>query len=64
MDLFWIGIGLGLAAGISPGPLLTLVISTTLERGFRAGTRIAIAPLITDAPIIVVTLLILSLIHI
>ena len=59
MDLFWIGIGLGLAAGISPGPLLTLVISTTLERGFRAGTRIAIAPLITDAPIIVVTLLIL-----
>ena len=46
------GIALGAAAGLSPGPLLALVISATVRRGFGAGARIALAPLITDAPII------------
>lgn len=59
MDLLWIGLGLGLAAGISPGPLLTLVISSSLERGFGAGLRVALAPLITDAPIILLSVLVL-----
>jgi threonine/homoserine/homoserine lactone efflux protein len=59
MDLFWLGLGLGLAAGFSPGPLLTLVITSSLERGFGAGARVALAPLITDAPIILLALLVL-----
>ena len=59
MDLFWLGIGLGLAAGFSPGPLLTLVITSSLERGFGAGSRVALAPLITDAPIVLLALLVL-----
>ena len=59
MDLFWIGMGLGLAAGVSPGPLLTLVISSSLERGFGAGLRVALAPLLTDALIILLALLVL-----
>ena len=59
MDLLWMGLGLGLAAGISPGPLLTLVISSSLERGFGAGFRVALAPLITDAPIILLSVLVL-----
>lgn len=46
------GLALGLGAGISPGPLLTLVVTSTLERGFGAGLRVALAPLLTDAPII------------
>lgn len=46
------GISLGLGAGISPGPLLTLVATSSLERGFRAGARVAVAPLVTDAPIV------------
>ena len=37
------GLGLGLAAGISPGPLLALLISSTLERGFGAGLRVIAA---------------------
>lgn len=46
------GLGLGLGAGISPGPLQTLVVTTTLRSGFAAGVRVAIAPLLTDAPIV------------
>lgn len=48
--------GLGLAAGLSPGPLLALVVTNTLKRGFGAGVRVAVAPVVTDAPIILMTL--------
>lgn len=54
------GLSLGLGAGISPGPLLTLVMTSTLERGFGAGVRVAIAPLLTDGPIIVLTAAVVS----
>ncbi len=54
------GLSLGFGAGISPGPLTTLVITTALARGFGAGLRIAIAPLLTDLPIIVIALLIFN----
>jgi threonine/homoserine/homoserine lactone efflux protein len=54
------GLSLGLGAGLSPGPLLTLVVTTTLERGFAAGSRVAIAPLLTDAPIIALTVAVVS----
>jgi threonine/homoserine/homoserine lactone efflux protein len=54
------GLSLGLSAGITPGPLTTLVITTALARGFGAGLRVAIAPLLTDAPIIVLSLLIFN----
>jgi threonine/homoserine/homoserine lactone efflux protein len=43
---------LGGSAAISPGPLNTLVISESLKKGSRGGIRIAIAPILTDAPII------------
>jgi threonine/homoserine/homoserine lactone efflux protein len=52
-----LGIGLGLGAGVSPGPLLALVLTNTLKRGFGAGLRVAVAPVITDAPIVLATLL-------
>jgi len=54
------GIVLGLSAGLAPGPLLTLVISETLEHDIRAGIRVALAPLVTDPPIILLTLFVLS----
>jgi threonine/homoserine/homoserine lactone efflux protein len=50
----------GLTAGISPGPLLTLVISETLRHNKTEGVKIAIAPLITDIPIVLLTIFILS----
>lgn len=55
-----LGVVLGLAAGISPGPLLALVVTSSLQRGFRAGLQVAIAPLLTDAPIIVSVLWVLG----
>jgi threonine/homoserine/homoserine lactone efflux protein len=48
------GFLLGLASGLAPGPLLTLVIKETLQHGFAAGVRVAFAPLITDGLMIAV----------
>jgi threonine/homoserine/homoserine lactone efflux protein len=50
------GVVLGLSAGIAPGPLLTLVISQSLSYGIAEGIKVAVAPLITDLPIIIVAL--------
>ncbi len=55
-----VALGIGLAAGISPGPLLTLVISATMERGFGAGMRVACAPLLSDLPVVVASLWMMS----
>jgi threonine/homoserine/homoserine lactone efflux protein len=54
------GVIFGLAAGISPGPLLTLVISETLRHGRKEGILVSIAPIVTDIPIILITVYILS----
>ncbi|RJP76106.1 MAG: LysE family translocator [Desulfobacteraceae bacterium] len=54
------GILLGLSAGLSPGPLLTIVIAETIRHDIKAGIRVALAPLITDVPIIAVTVYIVS----
>jgi len=51
-----LGVLLGLSAGLSPGPMLALVLAQTLRHGSREGCKIALTPLVTDAPIILVTL--------
>ena len=57
-----LGISFGLSASVNPGPSLTLGISRSLRDGVRAGILVALAPLLTDAPIIAVaTLLVGSL---
>lgn len=48
---------LGLSAGLAPGPLLTLVIGESLQHGSRAGVKVALAPLLTDLPVVGITLL-------
>jgi threonine/homoserine/homoserine lactone efflux protein len=47
------GLLLGLVAGLAPGPLMALVLAHSLRHGAREGCKIALAPLATDAPIIV-----------
>jgi threonine/homoserine/homoserine lactone efflux protein len=60
--LSYLGLGavLGLSAGISPGPLLALVISETLRHGKREGIKMAMVPLVSDIPIVAVSLIFLS----
>ena len=52
-----LGLSLGLGAGLAPGPLLALVIRSSLQDGIAAGVRVAFSPLLTDVPIIVVAVL-------
>ncbi len=54
------GITLGLAATIQPGPFLTYVISQALKNGWRRTLPMAFAPLISDIPVAILILLILS----
>ena len=54
------GVLLGLSAGLSPGPMLALVLAQTLRHGSREGCKIALTPLVTDPPIILVTLTLAS----
>ena len=54
------GVIFGLSAGLSPGPLLTLVISETLHHNTKEGIKVAIAPLITDIPIVLITIFFVS----
>jgi threonine/homoserine/homoserine lactone efflux protein len=54
------GIILGLSAGFAPGPLLALIVSETLAHDIKAGVKVALAPILTDLPIILITLFILA----
>ncbi len=60
IDYLLSGTVLGLSAGLAPGPLLTLVLVETLQHDWRAGIKVACAPLLTDLPIILVTLFVLA----
>ena len=57
MSELLLGISLGFAAGISPGPLSALVVTTALQRGVAAGVRVAIAPLLSDLPVVALSVL-------
>lgn len=54
------GVLFGLAAGILPGPLLTLVISETVRHNKKAGILVASAPVLTDVPIILLSVFVLA----
>ena len=54
------GIGYGFAAAVQPGPFQTYLISHTLSKGWKQSLLIAFAPLVSDGPIIALTLLVLS----
>ncbi|MDT8901597.1 LysE family translocator [Anaeroselena agilis] len=54
------GASLGLSAGLSPGPLFALVIAQTVKYGRREGIKAACSPLVTDLPVIVAAVWLLS----
>jgi threonine/homoserine/homoserine lactone efflux protein len=54
------GVGYGFAAAAQPGPSQTYIISQCLNRGWRRTLPMALAPLLSDGPIIALSLLVLS----
>ncbi len=54
------GVVYGFAAAAQPGPLQTFLISQALMKGWRKSLSSALAPLISDGPIIALCLLVLS----
>ncbi len=50
----------GLAAGFAPGPLLTLVLARSLRYGAREGVKVAVAPLVSDPPIVLLAVFIFA----
>lgn len=50
----------GLAGGFTPGPTTTLVVAQTLRFGVFDGMKVAIAPALTDTPIIILAVLLMG----
>jgi threonine/homoserine/homoserine lactone efflux protein len=53
-----LGLSLGVGAGLAPGPLLALVITTALSRGFGAAAKVACVPLVSDVVTVTAALLV------
>ncbi|MFW5947527.1 MAG: LysE family translocator [Gemmatimonadota bacterium] len=51
---------LGAFAGAAPGPYTTMVVGTSLQRGFREGVKLAFVPMVSDAIPLVLTVFILD----
>ncbi len=54
------GAALGFAGAVTPGPFQTYLISESLSGGWRRGAPIAFAPLLSDLPIITLSLILLN----
>ena len=54
------GLTLGFSAGVSPGPLQAYFLSQTLKMGWKRTLPAAFAPLISDGPIILLVLWVLT----
>jgi len=60
LEYLGIGLSLGLTAGLSPGPLMALVISETVKGGRVRGIQVSLAPLFTDIPLILSIIFVLK----
>ncbi len=64
VTLLLAAITLGLVEGIKPGPLTAVIISETVLHNWKAGLKVALAPLITDGPVILLSVLLYDLLTI
>lgn len=60
MQFFIHGMLFGLVAGITPGPLLTLVITETIKHNKKMGIFVAAVPVVTDMPIVFLSVYVLA----
>lgn len=54
------GVTYGFAAAVSPGPLSMYLMSQAISKGWRKALPVAFSPLITDGPVAILVLAILS----
>ena len=59
LSYLFFGISYAFAAGVQPGPLQTYFISQTLKNGWKKTVPGALAPVISDIPIVILVLFIL-----
>jgi threonine/homoserine/homoserine lactone efflux protein len=60
LEYLLIGLGLGFPAAAQPGPFQAYLLTQTLKNGWRQTLPAALAPLISDGPIILLVLLVLT----
>lgn len=60
MESLLLGVALGLFAGMVPGPFLALVATTALQNGLSAGIKVALIPLVTEIPVLLASILVLT----
>ncbi|MBN2283755.1 MAG: LysE family translocator [Deltaproteobacteria bacterium] len=60
MEAILAGFVLGLPAGLAPGPLLAFVLAQTIKHGPIEGIKSSLAPLVTDVPIIILSLVLMK----
>jgi threonine/homoserine/homoserine lactone efflux protein len=51
-----LGAGIGFVSGVSPGPVLTLVVAETLKGGWLRGAAVAAGPLLADGPVVILAI--------
>jgi threonine/homoserine/homoserine lactone efflux protein len=60
MESLLLGMSLGLVAGLIPGAFSTVVATTALERGMGPGLKVAAIPLVTEIPVMLAAVFVLS----
>jgi threonine/homoserine/homoserine lactone efflux protein len=52
LSFLMLGAGIGFVTGLSPGPVVTVVVAETLRGGWLRGAAVAAGPLLADGPIV------------
>lgn len=60
LDDLFTGLTFGIAAGISPGPLLALLVSETIKGHKKNGFLVSISPIFTDIPILLICIFLID----
>ena len=61
LPLLFAAITLGVIEGVKPGPLMAVIISETMIHDWKAGLKVALVPLITDGPVIILSVILYEL---
>jgi threonine/homoserine/homoserine lactone efflux protein len=60
LSFLLLGAGIGFVAGVTPGPVLTLVVAETFRGGWSRGAAVAAGPILADGPIVVLAVFVVA----